>query len=95
MIARMWESRINSGQLDEFCAWVREEAWPQFRGAAGFSGGELYRSDDQERAVVVTRWADTDALAAGNAWFDLGAERFSATEANAWEFVPVPVDSSV
>jgi len=43
----------------------------------------------------VTRWVDTDALAAGNAWFDLGAERFSASEANAWEFVPVPVDDPV
>ncbi|MGH8889547.1 MAG: antibiotic biosynthesis monooxygenase family protein [Acidothermaceae bacterium] len=92
MIARMWESRINSGQLDEFCAWVRADAWPQFRVAPGFSGGELYRSDDQGSVVVLTRWVDADTLAAGNAWFDLGAERFSSSEANAWEFVPVPVD---
>jgi len=91
VIARMWESRINPGQLDEFCTWARDEAWPQFVAAQGFSGGELYRSDEQHSAVVVTRWVDADALAAGNAWFDLGAERFSASEANAWEFTPVPV----
>lgn len=94
MIARMWESRINAGRLDEFCTWIRDAAWPQFRAAAGFAGGELYRSDEQERAVVVTRWSDTEALAGGNAWFDLGAERFTANEANAWEFVPVPIDGT-
>jgi heme-degrading monooxygenase HmoA len=91
VIARMWESRINAGQLDEFCTWVRDAAWPQFVAAKGFSGGELYRSDEQNRAVIVTRWADADALAAGNAWFDLGAERFTPEEANAWEFAPVPL----
>jgi heme-degrading monooxygenase HmoA len=91
VIARMWESRINAGQLDAFCRWAREEAWPEIAAAPGFSGGELYRSDEQSRAVIVTRWADADALAAGSAWFDLGAERFSAAEPNAWAFTPVPV----
>ena len=91
MIARMWETRINPGQLDEFCAWVRDAAWPQFTSAQGFSGGELYRSDEQGRAVVVTRWVDADALAAGNNWFDLGAERFCAREPDGWEFTPVAV----
>ena len=89
MIARMWESRINPGQLDDFCTWVRHEAWPQFEGAHGFAGGELYRADDPPHAVVVTRWSDADALAAGSAWFDLGAERFCAREADAWQFTPV------
>lgn len=91
MIARMWESRINPGQLDEFCMWARIEAWPQFLSAQGFLGGELYRSDEQHSAVVVTRWSGADELAKGNGWFDLGAERFCASEANAWEFTPVPV----
>lgn len=91
MIARMWESRINPGQLDDFCTWVRNEAWPQFTAAHGFSSGELYRSDAQYIAVVVTRWADADSLEHGNAWFDLGAERFSAGEPNAWEFTQVDV----
>jgi len=91
VIARMWESRINPGQLDAFCAWTRAEAWPQFAAAQGFLGGEMYRSDAQQRAVIVTRWSDAEALVAGNEWFDLGAERFTAGEANAWEFTPVPV----
>lgn len=91
MIARMWEAHINAGQLDQFCEWARHEAWPQFAAAEGFQGGELYRSDEQHSAVVITRWSDTDALAEGNNWFDLGAERFCAREANAWEFTPVPV----
>ncbi|HET9187817.1 MAG TPA: antibiotic biosynthesis monooxygenase [Acidothermaceae bacterium] len=91
MIARMWEAHINAGELDEFCEWARAEAWPQFASAQGFLGGELYRSDEQQSAVVVTRWSDADALAAGNNWFDLGAERFCAREANAWEFTPVQV----
>jgi heme-degrading monooxygenase HmoA len=91
VIARMWESRINPGQLDAFCAWTRAEAWPQFAAAQGFAGGELYRSDAQQRAVIVTRWSDAEAMAAGTEWFDLGAERFTDGEANAWEFTPVPV----
>jgi heme-degrading monooxygenase HmoA len=89
VIARMWETRITKGQLDEFCAWVQTTAWPQFLAAPGFGGGELYRSDAQDRAVIVTRWATTEALAAGNEWFDLGAERFVAREPEAWEFTPV------
>ena len=93
MIARMWEAHINPGQLDAFCDWTRREAWPQFTAAQGFLGGELYRSDEQHSAVVITRWRDTDALAEGNNWFDLGAERFCAREANAWEFTPVPVET--
>jgi heme-degrading monooxygenase HmoA len=91
VIARMWESPINPGELDEFCAWATREAWPQFIAAAGFLGGEIYRSDEQNRALIVTRWSDADALAAGHLWFDLGAERFSAREADAWEFTPVHV----
>ena len=89
MIARMWETRINEGQLDEFCTWVKSTAWPQFVAAPGFGGGELYRSDPQGRAVIVTRWATVEALAAGTEWFDLGAERFVAREPSAWEFTPV------
>lgn len=89
MIARMWESRINDGQIDEFFAWLRDAAWPQFTSAQGFSGGEAYRSDEQYRAVVVTRWSDADALEAGSSWFDLGSERFCARAANAWQFTPV------
>jgi heme-degrading monooxygenase HmoA len=88
----MWESRINPGMLDEFASWVRESAWPQFASAQGFLGGEAYRSDEQQIAVVVTRWSDADALVAGNAWFDLGCERFCPSEANAWEFAPIPLD---
>jgi len=88
----MWEGRVNPGQLDEFCAWARSEAWPQFVGAEGFLGGEVYRSDEQYHAVVITHWADDDTLAAGNTWFDLGAERFLAAEAHAWAFMPVPLD---
>jgi heme-degrading monooxygenase HmoA len=89
VIARMWETRIREGQLDEFCTWTKSTAWPQFLSAPGFGGGELYRSDTQDRAVIVTRWASTEALAAGNEWFDLGAERFVAREPEAWEFTPV------
>jgi heme-degrading monooxygenase HmoA len=85
----MWETKVAAGQLDEFCAWVKSVAWPQFVVAVGFEGGEFYRADDQGRAVLVTRWTDADALAAGNAWFDLGAERFCAREPDAWEFTPV------
>ena len=59
MIARMWETRIREGQLDEFCTWTKTTAWPQFLAAPGFGGGELYRSDVQDRAVIVTRWAST------------------------------------
>ncbi|MCL6550168.1 MAG: antibiotic biosynthesis monooxygenase [Acidothermus cellulolyticus] len=92
MIARMWEARIHRGQLDEFCVWVRDAAWPQYRAAPGFCGGELYRSDEQSRAVVVSRWTDAEALADGNNWFDLGAERFCADDAKAWEFTVVPVE---
>jgi heme-degrading monooxygenase HmoA len=89
VIARMWETKITAGQLDEFCTWVKDDAWPQFVAADGFAGGEVYRSDEQDRAVIVTRWADSDALAAGIAWFDLGAERFCARAADAWQFTPV------
>ncbi len=92
MIARMWESRVNPGQLDEFCRWVREVAWPQYSSSAGFAGGEMYRSDEENRAVIVTRWTDGDALAAGNSWFDLGVERFCAEQASAWQFVPELLD---
>ena len=46
-------------------------------------------SDVQDRAVIVTRWATTEDLAAGNEWFDLGAERFVAREPEAWEFTAV------
>lgn len=91
MIARMWESRIHPDQLDEFCDWVRDAAWPQFTSADGFLGGEAYRADDQYRAVIVTRWTDADAMASGNSWFDLGAERFCAREPVGWEFTPVPI----
>jgi heme-degrading monooxygenase HmoA len=91
VIARMWETKISAGQLDEFCAWVTNVAWPQYEAAPGFEGGELYRADDHDRAVIVTRWIDRDALAAGNTWFDLGAERFCAREPDAWEFTHVAV----
>ena len=92
MIARMWESRIDPDRLDAFCLWVREQAWSQLVAAEGFLGGELYRQDVEGRAVVVTRWTDADALAAGSQWFDLGAERYCARPANAWQFTPVPVE---
>ncbi|MBX6371586.1 MAG: antibiotic biosynthesis monooxygenase [Acidothermus sp.] len=92
MIARMWEARIHFGELDDFCAWVRDAAWPQYKATPGFLGGEVYRSDEQSRAVVVSRWTDADALAEGNNWFDLGCERFCVDVAHAWEFVVVPVD---
>lgn len=88
----MWESRVNPGMLDDFAVWLRESAWPQFLSAQGFLGGEAYSSDEQQIAVVVTRWSDADALAAGHAWFDLGCERFCAREANAWAFAPIPLD---
>ena len=92
MIVRMWEARIVSGQLDEFCAWVREAAMPQFAAAEGFLGVELFRAhQQQDRAVVVTRWSDADALAAGNVWFDLGVERFCVSTPGAWQFEPVPL----
>jgi heme-degrading monooxygenase HmoA len=89
VIARMWETRIREGQLDEFCTWAKTTAWPQFLASPGFGGGELYRSDAQDRAVIITRWATMKDLAAGNEWFDLGAERFVAREPEAWEFTPV------
>lgn len=92
MIARMWETTIRPGQLDEFCDWVKTAAWPQFVVAPGFGGGEVYRADQADRAVVVTRWSTADTLAEGNAWFDLGAERFTAREPSAWQFTPVDVD---
>ena len=92
MIARMWESRIRPERFDDFCAWVRDVAWPEYATATGFAGGELYRSDEQQRAVVVTRWSDVDALAAGSEWFDLGAESFCEGRPRAWEFTPVLVD---
>jgi heme-degrading monooxygenase HmoA len=92
VIARMWETKISPGQLDEFCDWVKVTAWPQFVAAPGFGGGELYRSDEHHRIVLVTRWATPDALAGGNEWFDLGAERFLAREPQAWDFSPVALD---
>jgi heme-degrading monooxygenase HmoA len=91
VIARMWETKVNPGQLDELCAWLKTAAWPQFVNARGFSGGEVYRSDDQDRAVVLTRWVDADTMAEGIGWFDLGAERFSDGEASAWQFDQVEV----
>lgn len=91
MIARMWEARIRDGELGDFCSWMRTAAWPAFTASQGFAGGELYRSDEQYLAVVVTRWADRESLIAGNGWFDLGAERFCDREASAWEFDPVPL----
>lgn len=91
MIARMWETTIRPGQLDEFCDWVKTVAWPQFVAASGFAGGEVYRADEADRAVIVTRWSTSDTLAEGNAWFDLGAERFTAREPSAWQFTPVDV----
>jgi hypothetical protein len=92
VITRMWEARISGNQLDEFFTWLRDAAWPQFTSAQGFSGGDAYRSDEQGSAVVITHWSDSDALAAGNTWFDLGAERFCARAANAWQFTPVPMN---
>jgi heme-degrading monooxygenase HmoA len=92
VIARMWETRLNPAQVDEFCAWVKAEAWPQFEAAPGFGGGELYRADDARRAVVITRWASADDLAAGSGWFDLGAERFCARPPDGWEFTQVDLD---
>jgi hypothetical protein len=82
VIARMWETKISPGQLDEFCDWVKATAWPQFVAAPGFGGG----------VVLVTRWATAAALAGGNEWFDLGAERFLAREPQAWDFSPVALD---
>lgn len=92
MIARMWETAVRPGLLDEFCEWVKAAAWPQFVAAPGFAGGEVYRSDEHGRAVIVTRWSNADTLAAGNAWFDLGAERFTSREPSAWQFTPVDLD---
>lgn len=90
MIARMWESRIKAGELDAFCAWARDEVWPQLVEADGFLGGEVYRSPSgAERAVVVTRWTSMAAMASANEWFDLGAERYLEAGASAWEFTPV------
>jgi heme-degrading monooxygenase HmoA len=86
----MWEARIRDGALDEFADWIVVEAWPVFATTAGFLGGEVYRSAAETRAVVVTRWAAQDTLLAGNAWFDLGVERFTDHAAHAWEFTQVP-----
>ena len=95
MIARMWETRLRDGLLDEFCQWVRDEVWPQFLTTDGFSGGEVYRSDVDNRVVVVTQWLDDEALLVGYDWFDLGAERFSARAPDAWEFTQVETATQV
>jgi len=39
--------------------------------------------------VVAAFPSRADALAAGSAWFDLGAERFCGHEPSAWQFTPV------
>jgi heme-degrading monooxygenase HmoA len=90
MIARMWETRLRDGSLDAFCEWIGGEAWPALVTTDGFLGGEVYRSDAENRAVVITRWVDEETLLAGNEWFDLGAERFTARAPHSWDFTPVP-----
>jgi heme-degrading monooxygenase HmoA len=88
----MWESRLRDGNLDGFCDWIATQAWPVFSTTEGFLGGEVYRSDAECRAVVVTRWADQATLRSGNEWFDLGAERFTDNAPHAWEFAQVPTE---
>ncbi|MFL6138359.1 MAG: antibiotic biosynthesis monooxygenase family protein [Frankiaceae bacterium] len=85
-IARMWESRLAPGAAEELAAHLVGIAWPALTAAPGFQGGEAYRSSgDEERAVVVTRWAD-EASAAGGAEVERGLARFCAGEPHAWQF---------
>jgi heme-degrading monooxygenase HmoA len=85
-VARMWESRLDDGLVDAFFDHVARVAWPAFTTAAGFRGGEVYRSDDDgRRAVVVTRWAD-EASADSGAAVEAGLARFCAREPHAWVF---------
>jgi heme-degrading monooxygenase HmoA len=88
----MWETKLRDGSLEGFCEWIAAEAWPVFVTTDGFLGGEVYRQDDENRAVVVTRWVDQPTLLAGTEWFDLGAERFTGRDPQVWEFTQVATD---
>lgn len=103
-VARMWESRLLPGAAEGFLAHLAAVAWPAFAAAPGFAGGEVYRSaeasgvraapggpagaDQADRAVVVTRWADAAAAAAGEE-VERGLAPFCAREPHAWVFAQV------
>jgi len=85
-VARMWESRLDPGRADEFVDRLAAEAWPALRAAAGFVGGEAYRSTDGElRAVLVTRWAD-EASAAAALDVEARLRGYCAREPHVWQF---------
>jgi heme-degrading monooxygenase HmoA len=90
-IARMWESRLSAEAAEEFVEYLATTGWPAIAAVPGFVGGEVYRSAEGEhRAVVVTRWADETAAAAG-AETERELARFCAREPHAWQFEQVEV----
>jgi heme-degrading monooxygenase HmoA len=92
-IARMWESRLTPGAADELVAHLESIAWPALSAAPGFQGGEAYRGLDEsgeERAVLVTRWAD-EAAAAGGASIEQDLARFCARAPHAWQFEQIAI----
>ncbi len=72
MIVRIWEARVASRLVNEFCAMLRAEVMPQLDGLDGYLGGELLRSlaGGTRRVLMVTRWRDEQALRgyAGPMW---------------------------
>jgi heme-degrading monooxygenase HmoA len=92
-IARMWESRLAPGATDGLVAHLESIAWPALSAAPGFLGGEAYRAmagSGEERAVLVTRWADEAAAAAG-APIERELAPFCARAPHVWQFEQVAI----
>lgn len=83
MTVRMWEARAVTGALDDLVDWVFDVGLV----AAGlhdhYAGGEVFRSDEQDRVVVITRWDGPSA--------DMPEppSELVARPAYSWDFEPV------
>jgi hypothetical protein len=79
----MWEIRAAPGALDDLVDWVFDVALVAAGLRDGYEGSDVFRSDEQDRVVVITRWA------AATADLPEPPEELAARPAYSWDFEPV------
>ena len=64
MIIRIWHGKTVPGRADEYAAFLRQTAIPDYRGVAGNEGAAVLRraSPEGDEFLTVSLWSSLDAV---------------------------------